>query len=72
MFTALAYVSLLLSDYMSLLSYTCITTSQRYPYFVKDLKLICFANHILTLILNLNVCIYPHSGFEIALLLRPL
>jgi len=41
-------------------------------FFVKDFKLICFANHNLTLFFYLTFCINPHSGFEVALLLRPL
>jgi len=32
---------------------------QRCPFFVKDLKFMCFCNLILTLFLNLNFCIYP-------------
>jgi len=33
---------------------------------------ICFANLILTLFLSSTFCIYPHSGFKVAVLLRPL
>jgi len=45
---------------------------QHCPLFVKDRKRICFVNLILTLFLNLIILSSPHSGFEVALLLRPL
>jgi len=45
---------------------------QHWPLFIKDWKRICFANLILTLFLNLVIFFSPYSGFEIALLLRPL
>jgi len=53
----------------------CRKTQQRHynvAYFSYDLKLICFANLILALFFNLTFYIYPHSGFEVAVLLRPL
>jgi len=45
---------------------------QHNPLFVQDLKRICFANLIPTLYLYLIILSSPHSGFEVALLLRPL
>jgi len=45
---------------------------QRCPFFVKDLKLVCFANPSLTLF-HITFCFYPHSGFdEVAVLIRSL
>jgi len=48
-----------------------VTSSPTLPIFIRDFKLVCFADLILTLFLYLTCCTYPHSGFEVALLLRP-
>jgi len=42
------------------------------PLFVQDWKRICFAYLILTLFLSLVILSSPYSGFEVALLVRPL
>jgi len=47
-----------------------VTTSPTLPIFRK--RRIFFTHLILTLFLILTFSIYPHSGFEVALLLRPL
>jgi len=49
-----------------------VTTSPMLPIFHKRLKNHLFRQSYLILFLNLKFCIYPHSGFEVALLLRPL